>query len=52
MDAEKPWETVLSGVLFVGCLLMLWALLAMIAPPDERVVRETENVTIAERVSK
>lgn len=52
MDAEKPWETALAGVMFTLCLVMLWALLAMVSEvmhPQERVVSQTENVTIAER---
>ena len=49
---EKWWESALAGIGLVGSILVLTALLLMMAPPDERVVSQTENVTIAQRVSK
>ena len=46
---ESIWESLFSGILLVACIFMIGALLLMIAPPDEREVSRTENVTIVER---
>lgn len=49
---EKWWESALAGIGLVGSILVLTALLLMMAPPDERVAYEDEDVTITLRASK
>lgn len=49
--SEKWWESALAGIGLVGSILVLTALLLMVAPPDERVVSQTDQVTIV-RVNK
>lgn len=41
-----------NGWLVTALILMLGAIPIVLAPPTERVVSQTENVTITQRVSK
>lgn len=51
-EPEKWWQTLLAGIGLIGSILVLTALSLVMAPPDERVVYEDEQVTIAVRTSK
>ena len=49
---EKWWETALAGIGLVGAILCITALGLVLAPPDDRVAYEDEDVTITLRASK
>ena len=51
-EAPKVSRTGWAGWFLAGLILCLTALGLVLAPPDERVVSETEDVTITLRASK